>query len=212
MMIAWEAPRLRDRAHFVAALVTFLDDAGRTRYDGAVSHIEHALQAATLARSEGAPDTLVVAALLHDVGHLLLDQHDADGDFLQIDRHHEAVGARFLSRWFPEEVVIPIALHVDAKRYIVGIHRGYAAALSETSRRTLALQGGPMTAVEAEAFRAHPYADAALALRRWDDRAKVAGLTVPSVTAFVKVISATVAATVSSSVAATPATRTPRDP
>jgi len=52
--------------------------------------------------------------------------------------------------------------------------------LSDDSRRSLALQGGPHAPHEADAFEATPWWREAVALRRWDDAAKVAGRPTPS--------------------------------
>src|SRR5687768_15867180 len=142
----------------VARLVELMETRGSSRYDDAVTQCEHAVQAAMLAAEAQAPATLVVATLLHDVGHLLLGEHDGRADFLTSDRQHEAAGARFLQRWFPAEVIEPIALHAAAKRYLVAIDPGYAATLSPTSRRSLAIQGGPLRRDEVRAFEARPHA------------------------------------------------------
>ena len=77
-----------------------------------------------------------------------------------------------------------MALHVDAKRYLVATDPSYAARLSDTSRRSLALQGGPFSRTEAQRFESSPHADAAIRLRRWDDAAKVAGLALPPLRSF----------------------------
>ena len=143
-----------------------------------VSETEHALQAAHLARQQAAPDSLVAAALLHDVGHLL---HHLGEDFTArgIDDQHENGGAAWLEAHFPPEVVEPVRLHVAAKRYLCAVQPHYYQALSETSRRSLALQGGPMSPAEQAAFEQSPYWRAALQLRHWDDAAKIPGLDVP---------------------------------
>ena len=176
----------------VTRFADLMDRRGRTRYDEALSQREHALQAATLALEGGAPDGLVVAALLHDVGHLLLDEHDGRVDFLAEDRHHEVIGARFLERWFPPEVSEPVALHVDAKRYLVAVDRAYAATLSPASRQSLVVQGGPFTPDEVRAFEAMPHADAAVRLRRWDDDAKQRERATPAFSRFIGLIRATI--------------------
>jgi gamma-butyrobetaine dioxygenase len=134
-----------------------------------VSHLEHALQSAAQAAAAGAPDALVVAALLHDVGHLLSE----------VDREHEALGVVFLGRYFPPEVARPVGLHVAAKRYLCAMEPGYVERLSPMSVRSLALQGGPFTTAEARAFEGHLGFREAVMLRRWDDDAKVPGLRVP---------------------------------
>ncbi len=104
------------------------------------------------ARSEGAPDHLVAAALLHDVGHLVSDDNVTLDDDLTDDFHHERVGAQYLARWFGPEVTAPVALHVAAKRYLCAVEPGYLDGLSPSSTRSLALQGGPMSADEVTRF------------------------------------------------------------
>ncbi len=157
-------------------LALYASPAALRMYDEAVTELDHALQAATLARSDGAPDHLVAAALLHDVGHLVSDDNVTLDDDLADDFHHERVGAGYLARWFGPEVTTPVALHVAAKRYLCTVEAGYLDALSPSSTRSLALQGGPMSADEVEAFEQLPHHDAAVQVRRWDDRAKIAGL------------------------------------
>jgi len=158
---------------------------GADHYDEEVSQLDHALQCAALARASTAAPSLVVASLLHDIGHLLdLDDHAGDvGDFT-IDHHHELRGARELATLFPPEVTAPIALHVEAKRYCCAVDPSYLGSLSPGSLRSLATQGGPMTADEAARFKALPRAADAIALRRWDDQGKVDGLEVVPLSAY----------------------------
>ena len=142
---------------------------------------QHQLQAGALA--DGCHDALVVAALLHDIGHVLgreegeLDASAALAD--ERDAHHDAAGARWLSRWFGPDVTEPVRLHVAAKRYLVATERDYAAKLSEASVHTLRLQGGPMSVPEASEFERLPYAHDAVALRRFDEAAKDASMDAP---------------------------------
>ncbi|WP_432719979.1 HD domain-containing protein [Jeongeupia wiesaeckerbachi] len=162
-----------------SGLESLLRDAGHSLYGGeAISQLEHALQSAECAERDGAPAALITAALLHDVGHLVAGQGDddlADG----IDDRHEQTGVAALRELFGDDVLAPIALHVTAKRYLCGVEPGYLADLSEASRLSLALQGGVMAEPEAERFGRNPHAVAAIALRRWDDEAKVVGKTTP---------------------------------
>ncbi|MEY4230189.1 MAG: hypothetical protein RLZZ362_1038 [Actinomycetota bacterium] len=152
---------------------------GRLHYDDRVSQLDHAVQCAALARRDGADNALVAAALLHDLGHLLeLDADDGAMGDLEVDRHHEARAARALAGLYPPSVTAPIALHVEAKRYLCAVDEGYAAGLSEGSVRSLATQGGPMSADEVARFETLPRWADAVALRRWDDLGKVEGLTV----------------------------------
>jgi len=71
-----------------------------------------------------------------------------------------------------------VALHVQAKRYLVATEPGYGAELASDSVASLANQGGSMSPDEVAAFGALPLAPAAVALRRADDRGKVEGLVV----------------------------------
>jgi gamma-butyrobetaine dioxygenase len=151
-----------------------------------VTVAQHLLQAGALARSAGAPDALVAAALLHDAGHLrgadpLTDEAELSGRELMAgtDNDHGERGAAWLARWFPAAVTEPVRLHVAAKRYLCATEPGYLALLSPASVYTLSLQGGPMAAAEAAAFAARPYAADAVAVRRWDDAAKDPGADVP---------------------------------
>jgi phosphonate degradation associated HDIG domain protein len=149
---------------------------GSEAYFGeAVSMLEHSLQAAHFARRAHAPDTLVVAALLHDVGHLI---EDVPGDIADwhVDAKHEEKGAAWLAQHFGPEICNPVRLHVPAKRYLCATDPGYLSKLSPASVHTLRLQGGPMSAEEIAAFERVPHFNDATRVRRWDDAGKVAGL------------------------------------
>jgi gamma-butyrobetaine dioxygenase len=139
-------------------------------YDEAVNEREHALQSAELAIADDAPDALVVAALLHDVGHLLPGTGRT-----ALDDGHEAHGAAYLRGLFGPEVTAPVALHVAAKRYLCGTEPRYHDALSLGSQLSLEAQGGPMSSTEAAAFRHRPGWAGAVRVRRWDDAAKIEG-------------------------------------
>jgi phosphonate degradation associated HDIG domain protein len=148
-----------------------------------VSQTEHALQTAWAAEQAGAGGALVAAALLHDVGHLLHDLPE-DCALAGIDDAHEERGARWLAEHFGPEVAEPVRLHVAAKRFLCATDPTYAARLSEASRRSLRLQGGPFTPDEAAHFRARRHAEAAVVLRRLDEQAKVPGLRTPDLEHF----------------------------
>jgi len=146
----------------------------------------HLLQAGALAEAAGAPEDLVAAALLHDVGHLRGADARAGGlersgrDLMAgNDNQHGARGAAWLSAWFPATVTEPIRLHVAAKRYLCAVESSYLGRLSEASVYTLSVQGGPMSEAEALEFEHSPWAADAVAVRRWDDLAKDPGAEVP---------------------------------
>jgi len=163
--------------------MTVLDEVLRLygrRGDGAyfgerVSMTEHGLQAAHFARLAGAPPSLVVAALLHDVGHLVEEVPDDLAEWTT-DAGHERIGGEWLARRFPPEVSEPVRLHVPAKRYLLATDPAYLANLSPASIVTLKLQGGPMSAAEAVRFESERFHREAVLVRRCDDQGKVAGL------------------------------------
>ena len=160
----------------VAALFNYMEAQGQSFYDEVVTQLEHALQCAALAQHHNASPTLVTSALLHDLGHFILDEHNADKAFLATDLNHEEIGARYLEPFFPEAVTTPIRLHVPAKRYLCTTDASYHDGLSEASKRSLVVQGGVMSDAARAAFEQIPHFRDALTLRRWDDLAKVKGL------------------------------------
>lgn len=166
------------------AIVALYTDRGSSRYDERVTQTEHGLQCAALAMADQAERPVIVAALLHDIGHLLLGEDDSNKDFLGRDLHHEDVGSRFLANWFSAEVTEPIRLHVPAKRYLVSTDAAYHDTLSEASVRSLIVQGGPMTDEEVADFEGQPGYREAVQLRRWDDLGKVRGAPTPDLAFF----------------------------
>jgi len=143
-----------------------------------VSMTEHGLQAAYFARQESAPEVLVLAALLHDIGHLVEAVPDDLADW-SADARHEEIGARWLARRFAAQICEPVRLHVPAKRYLCATDPGYVAMLSQASVVTLALQGGPLGRAEVLQFETEHFHREAIQVRRWDDQGKVAGLKTP---------------------------------
>ncbi|MBT9556096.1 MAG: phytanoyl-CoA dioxygenase family protein [Myxococcales bacterium] len=148
-------------------------------YDEAITELEHAVRCAALARRDGADDATVAAALLHDVGHLIIGDYFPIEQTLPKDWKHENVGARYLARWFGPEVTEPVRLHVPAKRYLVARDSAYAASLSPSSLRSLGVQGGPMSDAECAAFESLTGFASAVAVRRWDDEGKDPAMVVP---------------------------------
>ncbi len=148
-----------------------------------VSQLDHALQCAALAEQAGAPPAVIAAALLHDIGHLLNPDERAAYHRGE-DARHEVRGAAWLEQWFAAEVTEPVRWHVAAKRYLTAVDQNYHDLLSPISKRSLELQGGPFTAAAADAFGRRPFAEQTVAVRRWDDAAKVVGRAVPPLAHF----------------------------
>jgi phosphonate degradation associated HDIG domain protein len=163
----------------VEELFALYQEKGDEPYGESITQNEHALQCAALAKADGASDELVIAALFHDVGHLVVDvQNDPDFVLDEDDDDHEAIGAKVLSPLLGPAVARPVALHVTAKRWRCAREPEYFDRLSPASRATLRAQGGPLTDEECARFEEQPGFDDALALRTWDDEGKVEGLEV----------------------------------
>ncbi len=169
-------------------IADLFEQKGGSEYGGeSVTQLEHALQCAALAVECGASESLVVAALLHDIGHLLHDLPD-DAPEIGIDDRHEVSGQNFLKKYFGDDVCEPVHLHVDAKRYLCAVDGDYFSRLSRPSVVSLELQGGPMSEQEVAEFERHTFYREAVQLRTWDDEGKIQGLDVPSIDAYLPMI------------------------
>ena len=147
---------------------------GREYAGEKVSQLEHMFQAAQLAEQEGYPEDVILAAFLHDIGHICVsagETGEMDG-FGIVD--HEDIGADFLAgKGFSKRVVRLVESHVAAKRYLTYKDPAYYGQLSEASKKTLEYQGGPMIEEEAAAFEQYPLFDLIIRMRKWDEQAKV---------------------------------------
>ena len=162
-----------------STIVAFLSDIferrGSESYLGEqVSMAEHMLQAAWLAEREGAKDEMVAAALLHDIGHYTGEFGSYSPEDTK-DKYHDAAGAYVLKPFFPTVVIECVRLHVAAKRYLCAIDPDYQRRLSQASKHSLSLQGGPMTEQEVADFRSNAFHEEAVMVRKWDDGGKVRG-------------------------------------
>ncbi|KAK5112583.1 hypothetical protein LTR62_003897 [Meristemomyces frigidus] len=186
-----------------AALVHMLNTKGIGDYIGeGISQLAHSLQAAHLAAENKADEETILAALLHDIGQFLpaaevksiahevqimrASGNDDSEDGGSVGRvGHEKIGAEYLLRLgFSRKVGMLVGSHVAAKRYLCAVDPAYHGALAEASKKSLVFQGGPMEAEELTRWGAEPWCEDMCRLRRWDDGAKVVGLTVPAADAY----------------------------
>ncbi len=179
---------MSDSPDILAEIQRLLEQQASGRYGlSLINQQQHALQAAWLAERQGKGDALVVAALLHDIGHMVHDLGENPAD-AGIDDRHEELGHAWLEQYFGPEVTTPVRLHVAAKRYLCAVEGDYFAKLSADSVKSLALQGGPMSAEEVAAFEAVAFCQDAVQLRRYDEQAKVKGLETPPVSHFMPAV------------------------
>ena len=152
---------------------------GNQHYGESVSQLDHALQCAALVARDGGGDALVAAALLHDIGHLLVLDRVPDAPTTpepDVDFRHEELGAAWLANHFGAAVTEPIRLHVAAKRWLHTRDPSFSESLSEASRLSLQVQGGRLSEQKRLEFEANPFATDAVTLRRAGDAGKVEGL------------------------------------
>lgn len=167
----------------VENIVRVYNEKGHRHYGENVTELEHALQTAEFARRAGEPESVVLACLLHDYGHLLHDLGEGIAE-QGIDARHEELGAKLLAEFFPPEIVEPTRLHVAAKRYLCWKDTEYFDGLSRASRLSLQIQGGRMSNEEAIQFEANPYYDVAVRVRQYDDMGKVEGMETPDIESY----------------------------
>ncbi|KAJ5192021.1 uncharacterized protein N7498_011006 [Penicillium cinerascens] len=183
------------------SLIGALEQYGQGDYIGeSISQLEHCLQAAHQARKSGARDELVIAALLHDIGQIIPLESVEEvrmnlrGSTENVGRvGHEAIGAAYLrSLGFSEPVCRLVNSHVAAKRYLTAVDRAYHGSLSSASQKSLAFQGGPFEGSELREFEQDPLRDEMVALRLWDDGAKLVGVesTTPRARSYLDMITA----------------------
>ena len=170
-----------------ALLDLVIAQGGESYFGEPVTVLEHSLETAYFALKAKSADALIVAALLHDVGHLF--HHEGEDVAEQgIDTHHEKLAEQLLGDHLPKAVTEPIRMHVAAKRYLCYADSAYLEALSPSSLLSLGLQGGPMSAEEAESFVVQPFSEQAVQLRRWDDEAKIPDLAVPDAGSYLSLV------------------------
>ncbi|HEY4935606.1 MAG TPA: HD domain-containing protein [Puia sp.] len=156
---------------------------GGDEYSGEkVSQLEHMVQSAQLAKAEGFNDEVVLAAFLHDIGHIAEKVTNENSMNNYGIRDHESIGASYLAvHGFSFRISRLVASHVAAKRYLTLREPGYYDKLSEASKHTLEFQGGPMSDEEADLLEEDPLFREIIQMRRWDEAAKQENQPMPSI-------------------------------
>ena len=172
----------------VAFLADIFERRGGEEYLGEpVTMAEHMLQGATLAENANLPEIIVVAALLHDIGHFTSEFGTFRMDDTE-DRYHEEAGAQVLEAFFPTLVTDCVRYHVAAKRYLCATRPDYFNRLSDASVHSLNLQGGPMSPQEVAEFEQNPSLEQIIQVRYLDDAGKHADMETPDFAHFAPMV------------------------
>ena len=183
-MITEQATRITNE------IMNFYEQHGGEEYAGEkLTQLEHMVQAAQLAEEQGYDEEVILAAFLHDIGHICEDGHgDNEMDGFGI-KDHEEIGADFLkNKGFSKKVVRLVDSHVEAKRYLTFKDPGYYGQLSDASKKTLEYQGGRMEEEEANAFEQYPLFSLIIQMRKWDEEAKIEHKPLPDLTHYRQMI------------------------
>ncbi len=171
-------------------IMGYYEQHGGEEYAGEkVTQLEHMVQAAQLAEEQGFDEETVLAAFLHDIGHICEAGHgnnEMDGFGI---KDHEEIGADYLKeKGFSKKIVRLVQSHVEAKRYLTFKYPEYYEQLSDASKKTLEYQGGRMEAEEANAFEQYPLFDLIIKMRKWDEQAKIEHKPLPALVHYRKMI------------------------
>jgi phosphonate degradation associated HDIG domain protein len=167
---------LKNRALEIAdKIIGLYKTVGLASYDGEdISQLEHDAQAAALAKNDGLDEETVLAAFLHDIGHLLESSNAQMADYG--NHNHELIGAEYLKEhFFSKKLTALVEGHVAAKRYLCAVSPAYFNQLSVASKQTLVFQGGPMSDAEVKDFELNENKRWIIRLRTYDEAAKVVG-------------------------------------
>ena len=176
------------RQNIVNFLAGIFERRGDEEYLGEpVTMAEHMLQGATIAESNGQREEIIVATLLHDIGHFTSEFGTFSMEDTE-DRYHEEAGAEVLQQFFPSVVTDCVRYHVAAKRYLCATRPEYFAMLSEASVHSLNLQGGPMNADEVAEFEKNPNLKDIVAVRYLDDAGKEPHMETPGFAHFAPMV------------------------
>ncbi|MEM8775520.1 MAG: HD domain-containing protein [Pseudomonadota bacterium] len=185
-------PETLTRDNIVDFIASIFERCGDEEYLGEpVTMAQHMLQGATIAERGGQSEEIIVAALLHDIGHFTSEFGTFSMEDTE-DRFHEEAGAEVLEQFFPSIVTDCVRYHVAAKRYLCATRPEYFAKLSEASVHSLNLQGGPMDDAEVAEFEQNKNLKDIVAVRYLDDAGKHPDMETPDFDHFAPMVQSVV--------------------
>ncbi|KAJ2832601.1 hypothetical protein FBU31_002050 [Coemansia sp. 'formosensis'] len=173
----------------VAILFQQLQDASNKDNTGEkTAQLDHALQAAQLAKNDGADEETILAVLLYNIAppSPLMEQ-SSDTHWAQIsvigqtgvsnDLDNCVSRSEYLRLLgFPTKICDLIESRSSVTRYLSAKDPAYLVSLSNSRKKSLELQEGPFTPTEMSEFEENPLFKQMLQVRKWDDDAKATGI------------------------------------
>ncbi|KAJ2756331.1 hypothetical protein GGI19_000932 [Coemansia pectinata] len=173
----------------VTTVFELLENAGKKEHiGGKITRLDHALQVAQLAKSEGADEETILAALFYDIGHLCLSTEQrrdvCDKNFLSYHltnttRNTSAIdygriGGEYLRQFgFPKKTCELIESDVMARRYILTVDPQRLITPAVVSVVYESYRAGPLSSTEMREFENDPLFKQKVQLRRWSYFVKV---------------------------------------
>lgn len=160
------------RNNTINSIIALYNMYGHYKIQSHITLKQHALQSADVAISKNENEKLILSTFLHDIGHLILNEHNEKDDFLNKDLKHEQVGYRYLERCYDSDIVTPILYHVKAKRYLCSTDLNYYNNLSRTSKTMYNLQGGELNREAYNILKLDPHFKDAIKIKKYSDMAR----------------------------------------
>jgi predicted HD phosphohydrolase len=177
---------IKDIDNKISDILSLYIEQGDTNYFGEkVTKTEHMIQCAVIAEKNKEPDYIILACLLHDIGHFL-DKDDMNG--LGVS-NHGIIASNYLKKLgMNSRICFLVEKHIDAKRYLVTIDKKNYDKLSDASKKTLEFQGGKMTDEELYKFENSEEFLNILKIRNYDDNGKQINKDLPNIETFKQLI------------------------
>jgi 2-amino-1-hydroxyethylphosphonate dioxygenase (glycine-forming) len=149
--------------------------AGGERYfNHPVTQLNHASVTASYAAREGFDDDVVVAAFLHDIGHICAAVGKCQPE---PGRSSESTGADYLRMMgFPDAVAWLLENQTKARQYLTSLYPSFFVSLGKDRQDEIIAAGGPLPAKEAAEFEQEELFRPSIRLVFWDERSNKPGL------------------------------------
>lgn len=147
-----------------------------------ITQVQHALQAAHIAKTCNAPPHIIIAMLLHDIGQLLGQDKCHNIAIEKLHRSHDDIGAKWMKKNNLPQCVYDVAqYHTLAKVILCDQDPSYLSKLSPASQESYNIQKQKYSSwhnLSSETL------EIVLACRRIDDIAKVSDYTPGSIDSY----------------------------